>query len=190
MRNRIVLLDLGDQNDIARVNKLTEKLFHGSASLKAFGPHYVLNLPKPEDYAIFKASFDALKIDLSSFVKGLLLPNDNTSFYQGFLANVKKGQLLNLYEVLVQNPGIMEDLLPIIQSFDDEMLYTLKAYIENDCSPLLSSYQLYVHRNTISYRINVFSKKSGIELDTFSNILLIYQLVTFQLKNTLQTEEY
>jgi len=60
---------------------------------------------------------------------------------------------------------------------DKEILETVQVYIENNCSPLLSSYALFVHKNTVTYRLNIFIKKTGITLDTFANQMFLYGLI-------------
>ena len=129
-----------------------------------------------DSLAIIKASFQALTIDCGDTLKGIIVPSKSNLFYS-YIDLVPNGELLNVYELASTHEEIYDDCQPLLNQFNDEILDTVVAYIENDHSPLLSSYCLYVHRNTVTYRINLFEHRSSISLDNFSSSMFVYFLI-------------
>jgi hypothetical protein len=126
--------------------------------------------------AIIEASFTAASNDFPGLIKALIVPFFKESF-TAYLPEVKEGKILYLYEVGRNHPEIYEDGQNLLASFDDESLLTVKTYIETERSPYLSALRLYVHRNTVSYRIERFEEKSGIALENWGNQMYVYELI-------------
>ncbi|WP_158598230.1 PucR family transcriptional regulator [Falsibacillus albus] len=57
---------------------------------------------------------------------------------------------------------------------DHELMTTIKTYIENQNNTSLTAKQLYMHRNSLQYRIDKFSDLAGIDLKTFTGTLTVY----------------
>ncbi len=123
----------------------------------------------------FSKGKDSLAI-IKDTLKGIIVPSKSNLFYS-YIDLVPNGELLNVYELASTHEEIYDDCQPLLNQFNDEILDTVVAYIENDHSPLLSSYCLYVHRNTVTYRINFFEHRSSISLDNFSSSMFVYFLI-------------
>ncbi|UAC48951.1 helix-turn-helix domain-containing protein [Bacillus aquiflavi] len=61
-----------------------------------------------------------------------------------------------------------------ILSSKDELLHTVKTYIENYFNASLTAKKLYIHRNTLQYRLEKFTKKTGITFEDFHDAIAIF----------------
>jgi carbohydrate diacid regulator len=59
-----------------------------------------------------------------------------------------------------------------IDSFDDETLATVNKFFENHLNVSETSRQLYIHRNTLVYRLDKLQKMTGLDLRNFDDALL------------------
>ncbi|HHX12616.1 MAG TPA: PucR family transcriptional regulator, partial [Clostridiales bacterium] len=56
-------------------------------------------------------------------------------------------------------------------SFDDETLATINKFFENNLNVSESSRQLYIHRNTLVYRLDKLQKTTGLDLRVFDDAI-------------------
>ncbi len=57
---------------------------------------------------------------------------------------------------------------------DPEMLRTIKVFLENNLNASLTAKKLYIHRNTLQYRIEKFTDKTGIQLKDFYGAFTVF----------------
>ncbi|MBS4193535.1 PucR family transcriptional regulator [Lederbergia citri] len=57
---------------------------------------------------------------------------------------------------------------------DIELAETIKVYIENQSNATLTAKQLFMHRNSLQYRIDKFIEKTGIDIKTFHGAFFAY----------------
>lgn len=57
---------------------------------------------------------------------------------------------------------------------DSEMFATIKSFLENNLNASLTAKKLYVHRNTLQYRIDKFTDKTGIQLKDFYSVFTVF----------------
>ncbi|MEH7377865.1 PucR family transcriptional regulator [Neobacillus drentensis] len=57
---------------------------------------------------------------------------------------------------------------------DTEMYSTIKVFLENNLNASLTAKKLYIHRNTLQYRIDKFIDKSGIQLKDFYGAFTVF----------------
>lgn len=77
----------------------------------------------------------------------------------------------------------LESMCDYISEVNDyETLLTVKAYIENGNSPSLLAIRLFVHRNTVTYRIDRFMQETNIDLKPFANACFIFSLIDYKEK--------
>ncbi|WP_409253295.1 PucR family transcriptional regulator [Bacillus sp. SCS-153A] len=64
----------------------------------------------------------------------------------------------------------------IIQLFadDEELKKTIKTYLENQSNTSQTAKVLFMHRNSVQYRIDKFIEKTGIDIKTFKGALTVY----------------
>ncbi|MBT2653765.1 helix-turn-helix domain-containing protein [Bacillus sp. ISL-18] len=57
---------------------------------------------------------------------------------------------------------------------DHEMFATIKVFLENNLNASMTAKKLYIHRNTLQYRIDKFIEKSGIGLKDFYGAFTVF----------------
>lgn len=128
------------------------------------------------DLVVLQASFRAASGDLLLGLKGLIVPCFSSIFLR-YLDRVEDGKLTYVYEIGYSYPSLYEECAPLLDNLDSEIIYTAKVYIESEKSRSLAALSLYVHRNTVGYRISRFEALTGICLDTFANEMFVYNLI-------------
>ncbi|MDD6239998.1 MAG: helix-turn-helix domain-containing protein [Eubacteriales bacterium] len=173
-----ILISLPSASLSPLLSKALSKLFEGREKLTPIQEDiYLLELSGRGDVPVFKASFPALKEEISPSLKALLLPLNDPHRYLPFLSKVEPGQFESLFFLASKHPEIYQESFPLLEGFDDDMLETVEAYLENSSSPLFASYSLYVHRNTVTYRIKTFEERTGFVLDDFSSQMFLDCLI-------------
>lgn len=75
--------------------------------------------------------------------------------------------------------------------FDEETLVTINRFFENNLNVSETSRQLYIHRNTLVYRLDKLQKSTGLDIRTFEDaITLRIALMVVKYMNYLETIEY
>lgn len=62
-------------------------------------------------------------------------------------------------------------------SEDTELIHTVKAFLENQSNISQTAKKLFMHRNSVQYRIDKFIEKTTIDIKTFQGALLAYLAV-------------
>ncbi len=83
-----------------------------------------------------------------------------------------------LAEVFKKNP---------IDSLDEETLYTIKKFFENNLNVSETSRKLFVHRNTLVYRLEKIKKLTGLDLREFDHAIVFK--VALMVKKYLSSQE-
>ncbi|PLS17564.1 hypothetical protein CVD28_11225 [Bacillus sp. M6-12] len=60
---------------------------------------------------------------------------------------------------------------------DEELISTVKTYIECGSNASLASKKLYIHRNSLQYRIDKFIERTGLDIRSFDEALTAYLLI-------------
>lgn len=107
--------------------------------------------------------------DLQFFIKGIkLLPKERIiTFEKVFPVLLAEKLDAQLKEILTGS------LLPILED-DRELLSTVKLFIENNLNTSLTAKKLYIHRNTLQYRLEKFIEKTGIKLKDIHGAFTVY----------------
>ena len=58
-----------------------------------------------------------------------------------------------------------------LDSIDEETLITIRTFFENNLNLSETSRQLYVHRNTLVYRLEKLEKSTGLDIRKFDDAL-------------------
>lgn len=71
---------------------------------------------------------------------------------------------------------IQESLLARFSIFKDdhELLKTIEVFLQNGSNATLTAKKLFIHRNTLQYRLDKFSEKTGINLKDFNQAATVY----------------
>lgn len=77
--------------------------------------------------------------------------------------------------------GLPTDLLKAMEVqllhplFDDqETLATIQVYLENNLNASVTAKKLYIHRNTLQYRLDRFTEKAGVNLKDYPSAITLY----------------
>lgn len=57
---------------------------------------------------------------------------------------------------------------------DKELLQTVKVFFQSNLNASLAAKELYLHRNSLQYRLDKFIEKTGIDIRSFENAALVY----------------
>ncbi|MBM7586401.1 sugar diacid utilization regulator [Bacillus pakistanensis] len=68
---------------------------------------------------------------------------------------------------------------------DPELVTTIKTYLENHSNTTQTAKALFMHRNSVQYRIDKFIEKSGLDIKSFQGALTSYLGCLFFQKNNL-----
>ena len=70
-------------------------------------------------------------------------------------------------------------------AFNDEMMETVRVFFKHDLNITSASRELFIHRNTLNYRLDKIKRETGLDLRTFQDAV-IFRLIsemTGKLKN-------
>ena len=70
---------------------------------------------------------------------------------------------------------------------DPEILFTIQKFFENNLNVSETSRQLYIHRNTLVYRLDKILKITGLDLTIFDNAIMFK--VAILVKKYLESSE-
>lgn len=76
---------------------------------------------------------------------------------------------VNLCHIFIQE--IFGENAPV--NLDEETLITINKFFENNLNVSETSRQLFVHRNTLVYRIEKLQKRTGLDIRTFDDALTL-----------------
>jgi DNA-binding PucR family transcriptional regulator len=75
-------------------------------------------------------------------------------------------------------PDFLKEILEvsILEAFggDKELKATIKVFLESNSNASLSAKKLYVHRNTLQYRLDKFMEKTSVNLKDFDAAVVVY----------------
>ena len=180
MTETYALLKCKSDEGQARLERMLNRIFTGPFTITKYQLNDLILICMKNglaDSAILKASFPALSADNPDLERGLLIPSKSSVFFS-FLELVPPNKLLDLFTVAKNNPSVYYETYELIADLDKEILETVQVYIENNCSPLLSSYALFVHKDTVTYRLHLFKRKTGISMDSFADRMFVHGLIT------------
>lgn len=84
------------------------------------------------------------------------------------------------YIVLKNNLELKKSLKEYIANkVSSEVIHTVREFIENNLNSSLSAKKLYMHRNTLNYRIDNFIDVTNINVKTFKGANAIYMLYKY-----------
>lgn len=97
------------------------------------------------------------------------------SFKQDKLSHFEKvtPQLLALHLPNTLKSIIQGDILPVFIE-DPELFTTIKYFLKNNLNASTTAKSLFIHRNTLQYRLDKFTEKTGIPLKEFYSGITIY----------------
>ncbi|MBX9971828.1 CdaR family transcriptional regulator [Cytobacillus firmus] len=96
-----------------------------------------------------------------------LLPAERVLKFETLFPSLVTGSLdENLKMSLLSRLSLLEE--------DPVLLHTIKVFLQNSSNVSLTAKKLYIHRNTLQYRLDRFTEKTGIQLKDFNSALTVY----------------
>lgn len=121
------------------------------------------------DLAVAKEIYDCEKNDFIS-IQGYLQPK----------AVYNIADLLPLMLLQNASPGTKKTLTGLLAEWmeeDKETLNTIKVFVECNMNISLAAKKLYIHRNSLQYRVDKFFDRTGIDVKQFKNALSVYMAI-------------
>ena len=151
----------------------------------SFTTAYELLSVKPQSFFLFSeenitASLSELlpimESDLSCQI-AVLITHDNDLFCQEALNlafKYQRGQVLNLADVCliasIRKEVVFLDMLRnYFNNVEAELLRTIVVFLQHALSHLATADYLYIHRNTLAYRLNQFQQLTKMNIADFDN---------------------
>lgn len=72
---------------------------------------------------------------------------------------------------------ILRPLLEYDRDSDSQLVHTLTVYLDSDCQSAEAAERLFVHRNTLRYRLRLIEKLTEANLDSFEDLVNFYLAV-------------
>ena len=101
-----------------------------------------------------------------------------------FLKELKKGvyyfEDIIAYAVIKNKEPLKKKIVKYIsEKVNNEVVSTVREFISNNMNSSSTSKKLYMHRNTLNYRIDNFIELTKINVKTFKGANAIYMLYNF-----------
>jgi hypothetical protein len=112
---------------------------------------------------------DAFFLERELFIEGLtLLPKERIFTYEKIFPSLAAASLPAIPKKLLES-----DVIDILRK-DSELLESMKVFLENNSNTSLAAKKLYIHRNTLQYRLEKFTDLTGMNIKTFNSAITIY----------------
>lgn len=167
-----------DEKNIILVKELTEKEGKEEVELFASEVYYQLISEGVEDVSIAIGSIVYDLKNISSSFKEAKMALDVGKIF-GENKHIINYDQLGIGRLIYQLPNnlckmFVSEVLKDITSvqFDEETLMTVSKFFENNLNVSETSRQLYIHRNTLVYRLDKLQKMTGLDLRNFDDAIV------------------
>lgn len=128
------------------------------------------------DVATLSVSLNSLRLDNNlDYLSLIIVPLYNSSYLKD--VEFKKTGVFFLYEVILYTLKDERNSIPYIidmfKHIPNEILLTVKNYINCNHSLTLTGEYMFAHRNTINYRINKFINYTSIDIRNIDNSMFV-----------------
>jgi hypothetical protein len=112
---------------------------------------------------------EAFFLERELFIEGLThLAKERIFTYEKIFPTLSAASLPAIPKKLLE-----KDVIDILRK-DPELLESMKVFLENNSNTSLAAKKLYIHRNTLQYRLDKFTDLTGINVKTFNSAITIY----------------
>ncbi|WP_423363527.1 helix-turn-helix domain-containing protein [Mycoplasma sp. P36-A1] len=128
---------------------------------------------------IFKQFANDIRTDLSFLIVNDGIFEHIEKFAKTFLDNTycnvyDASSLIYYCFVTNQYDDIIEEFYSYFSKLDDELLESIYTYLDNNLNGQKTSKDLFLHRNTLNYRLNKFCFRTGIDVRITQSASLIH----------------
>lgn len=129
----------------------------------------------------FRASIPAIVQDLNTHYKALVVPVFSKLF-EPYVKTVKTDSFDYLINC-ISGDEIFKKAQGLIANVDPQILRTALYFFEFANSPQATAEFLYMHRNTVNYRLQKFIATTRFDITEAPNAMFIYRLINYRIKN-------
>ena len=175
---KIYLIPSENLENVNIVEKMLNLITLNKVNLKKVFNVYEVDNLKQDGFAKLINCINTLKNDLKlDFLSIVVVPAFKDEFIK--LINVNETNVYYLFDLLLKekdnkNINVLKD---IFNNVPDNILETVKTYINMNQSVIYTSEAMFTHRNTINYRINKFIYLTGIDVRETNNALVTYLML-------------
>lgn len=194
---RFVYFSIQDQIDPLAFKEAIEELFSNHVPILWKNEHegiLIEECDKKQEAITYKQIIDILMSDLYGKINFFIGPfKDNiTNVRQYYLSIIKDAQIAFNYSkkpvitYIEAIPFLLMDQLDsdfktslselVLQEFsdDNETLKMIETFVECNLNISETAKELYMHRNSLQYRLDRFQKKTGIDIRLFHEAMTVY----------------
>ena len=162
----IIVKELKEEDDIVEIEK-NARIIYETLNLEEMKNIYVAIGTIVTDLKNVSSSYKEAKMALE--VGRIFEADKNVVNYE----RLGIGRLIYQLPISLCRMFINEVLHGInIDNFDDETLATVYKFFENNLNVSETSRQLYIHRNTLVYRLDKLQKMTGLDLRNFDDAII------------------
>ncbi|WP_235182893.1 PucR family transcriptional regulator [Gracilibacillus boraciitolerans] len=89
---------------------------------------------------------------------------------------------LFLHDITDEEQNMISDSLLSDVKEDEELLKTVRVFLESNSNTTLAAKKMYMHRNSLQYRVDKFIEKTGIDVKQFEGAIAIYLCLIMRTK--------
>ena len=166
------------------LEKMLTLICQNKAVVNKFNNVYCVSGVKNEGFSKLVNCIKPLKNDLKlDYLSLVVVPCFHEAFID--LLDVKDTKVYYLFDLIVEKNSSgnlnVDSLKVLFNKIPDNILQTIKQYINFNQSIICTSEAMFTHRNTINYRLNKFIQLTGINIREINSAMTIYLL--FKLLN-------
>ena len=131
---------------------------------------------------------DDFYIDAKLFESGKVQFNDNNELYllldiydKAKLDKIIYSSNRDILNYVIENDkSVINDIAPVILNKmikDESLLMLANAMFENDLNVSVSAKNIYMHRNTVNYKLEQIKEETGLDIRKFKDAILMYQFL-------------
>ena len=128
---------------------------------------------------IYQQFANEIKTDMSVLIVNEGIFKDLENFAFEFLSNTycsvyDASSLIYYCFVTNENLEFIEQFYDYFSKLDEELVRSIYRYLDNNLNSLKTARDLFVHRNTLNYRLNKFHFVTGVDIRTMQSASLIH----------------
>lgn len=168
---------------LKNINLIFEKIIKGEYIIEWNQKFGKITLIQDDSQIVtLKHCLEAINSDLQDELTIVVVPKYDSEIEQIVKLNKRTGLyyfIEELNKIISNDKSIVDKLLSFKEDISEDILDTVKVYIEQDMSINKTSRVLFTHRNTINYRITRFIEQTGIDIRLSINGYYVYMLITW-----------
>lgn len=96
------------------------------------------------------------------------------SYHRSVLTYLQAIPYIVLHPISNEEQKLLSDSILHEVADDDELLRTIKMFLESNSNTTLAAKKMYMHRNSLQYRVDKFIEKTGIDVKQFEGAIAVY----------------